>query len=548
MQCKCSATVNRPAANPCSWGMTLSLFYFSFWLVMRGASFVRPTALHRGFVNIWLFALGWGLQVLAAVIEDRMHVGALYFAAFLQSGVFLSLLVSLLEQFALNSKRDFAMQLHDAHHARDHSAYEASAPLNQEADTNNTGHQDSDDEEGSNSGSPTEETPLRSGEQDYGTNDQPTFASTYRRSASEDSHPAPKIRGYPPYPHEQSWSGRLPTWTWIIQFLLLAPVPILLLGNLGLVAMSSLSMTGTDGGSLLTPLMAVGLTSILLLLPLSPFMHRITYHVPTVLFLVFAITFVYNLVAFPFSINHRFKFYFQQVIDLDNGTNIVSLSGIEEYIRPVIDSLPVAAGQKIGCQSSDSRPDLAECRYDASSLPPVLVVGKQPFELMNVTISRSVDGTAANVLLDALDTRTCYMDLSEPIYGFSVEGGGERDPRFGSFPPDGLQHLQVWRRDWDKSWNVTLQLTKSGNSAKSSDTSDAVEIWERDELEARTETELARRAEPLEVRVRCAWSDANKPSTIPAFHELRKYMPTWSVATKKTVGLVEVTKTFTVPS
>jgi hypothetical protein len=56
-----------------------------------------------------------------------------------------------------------------------------------------------------------------------------------------------------------------------------------------------------------------------------------------------------------------------------------------------------------------------------------------------------------------------------------------------------------------------------------------------------------RRADdPLEVTVRCAWSDANKPGTIPALDELLKYMPTWAAVTKKNVGLVEVRKTYKV--
>lgn len=533
--------------------MTISLFYFAFWLIMRGSSFVRPTALHRGFVNIWLFSLGWAVQVVAAVAEDRMHIGALYFTVFLQSAVFVSLVVSLAEQFALPGKRDFALEMHDAHQARDQSANQGEAAVSDEESEesqheNEHEHEDSNDDGDNDADSPTETTPLRAGEQTYGSNDQPTFANTYRqRSTSGNSPAAPPLRRYAPYDHEQSWSGRLPSWTWIIQFLLLAPVPVLLIGNLGLVAMSSLSMTATDGGSLLTPVMATGLMSIMLLLPLTPFMHRITHHVPTFLLLIFVGTFIYNLAAFPFSTNHRFKFYFQQVLDLDEGTNVVTLAGLEQYVRPVIGSLPVAAGQTIDCKATVGR-DLADCQYDASSLPPNLVDGKKPEELMNVTIERS--GSTAHVLVDALDTRTCYLDLSAPVFGFSVEGGGQRDPRFGAFPPHGLQHLQIWRRDRDKPWNVTLELTNRSKSVSNElETIDESATFENDELKARsTGAGISQREKPLEVTVRCAWSDANKPSTIPAFHELKKYMPTWAVATKKTVGLVEVKKRYSVPT
>lgn len=187
-----------------SWAMTLSLFYFSLWLIMRGSNFVRPTALQRGFVNIWLFALGWGIQVLAAVAEDRMHIAALYSSLFLQSAVFLSTLISLLEQFGLLRKNEFAQQQHDAHHARDHPEYR---DLAHSGDGEQGG---ADDDSDSLTDEPTERTPLRVGEQGYGANTQPSFADTYRRSVSENTPNLPDNDSHPPYEFEQSWSGRLP--------------------------------------------------------------------------------------------------------------------------------------------------------------------------------------------------------------------------------------------------------------------------------------------------------------------------------------------------
>lgn len=539
--------------------MTLSLFYFSFWLIARGSSVVRPTALHRGFVNIWLFSLGWCIQVVAAVAEDRWHFGALYFAAFLQSAVFLCLLISLLEQFGLPKKRAFALELHDAHHARDLAGHQGDAAV---ADEESSEHvqenehessEDEDEDEDSNAASPTEVTPLVAGEQGYGSSDQPTFANTYRQAASAVAASPMPIRRFAPYANEQSWSGRLPSWTWIIQFLLLAPVPVLLIGNLGLVATSSLGMTGTEGSSLRTPLLAIGVMSILLLIPLTPFLHRVTHHVPVFLLLVFTGAFIYNLVAFPFSTNHRFKFSFQQVIDLDEGTNLVKLTGLAEFVRPVVSSLPVAAGQTIDCHPTrvGGRGTLSDCVYDASSQSPNLVDGKRPEELMNVTIARSSDGATASVVIDALDTRTCYIDLSEPVYGFFVEGGAKRDGRFGSFPPQGLQHLQVWRRDWVTPWNVTLHLTPQGKIVEDGlQLIEESETFGSDELKARAieGTELAEKPGSLDITIRCAYSDANKASTIPAYSELKKYQPTWSVATQKSVALVEVKKTYTLPA
>ncbi|POR31563.1 Peptide hydrolase [Tolypocladium paradoxum] len=532
------------------WAMMISLFYFAFWLIMRGSSFVRPSALHRGFVMIWLFITTWIIQVFAAVAEDRMHIGALYFSAFLHTAVFVSLLISLLEQFALPGMHDFARQLYDDH--RDFlAAHEGEvAPIAEEGnDEANT-----DDEDGDDAASPTETTPLRAGEQGYGSNTPTTFASTYRRSVSAGTPSAPRMRSYPPYEHEQSWSGRLPTWTWFMQLLLLAPVHVILLGNLGLVQTTSMAMTGTDGSSLLVPLMGVGVMSILLMLPLTPFIHRVTHHVPVFLLFVFVGTLIYNLASFPFSISNRFKFRFQQTVDLDKGTNVVALTGLEGFVRPVIASVPAAAGQEIKCHGSDA-PGLVDCLYDASSLPPNPADGEKLESLVSVKTAKSSDGRTASLQIDALNTRMCYVDVSDPVFGFSVEGGGARDDRFGALPADGFQHLQIWRRTWDGHWNVTLQLTDGGGARVGDVLRVKPEAEEPRDGELKlgsvagaSSTSASEQANPLEVTVRCVWDDANKASKIPALHELMQYMPKWAIVTKKTIGLVQVKKTYKVPS
>ncbi|KAJ6441330.1 cyanamide hydratase [Purpureocillium lavendulum] len=514
------------------WAMTMSLFYFAFWLIMRGSSFVRPSALHRGFVLIWLFVLTWVIQVFAAVAEDRMGIGALYFAAFLHTSVFSCLLISLLEQLALPGKQEFARQLEDAE--EDHAAQNAPQGPGEAANPEQQEEHDGDD-----GAEATETTPLRTGEQNYGSNTPTTFASTYRRSVAEPvalSGPT-----YPPYESEQSWSGRLPTWTWFLQLLLLAPVHVIILGNLGLVETAAMAMTGPDGSSLLTPLMGIGILSILLLIPLSPFIHRVTHHIPLFLLLVFAGTLIYNLVAFPFSTNNRFKLRFQQTVDLDDGSNVVSLIGLEEFVRPVIASLPAASGQTIKCYHSAAE-NLMECKYDASSLPPNPADGKELDKLVSASVTRSADGLSAGLHIEALNTRLCYVDLSEPIFGFSVEGGGTRDERFGPLPRDGLKSLQLWRRTWDGTWNVTLQLSSTGHSTEAPATGLALESGSSKAKEG----ELKARSSPFEVTVKCAWDDANRVTNIPALHELKQYMPNWATVTKRTMGLVLVKKTYQV--
>lgn len=492
--------------------MTISLFYFSFWLIMRGANFVRPTALHRGFALVWLFILSWILQVIATLVEDRIHLGGLYFAAFFHSAIFLALFISLLELFALPGKHEFANHYQDDP-APEHVRITSS-------DNTITGNEDEEEDHEYAAESATETTPLRAGEPGYGSSDQPTFASTYRRTAQADESPAPSpVKSYPPYEHEQAWSGRLPTWTWFIQLLLLAPVHVIIVGNLGLIQTSSMNMTGADGGSLLAPLMGVGIMAILLLLPLTPFMHRITRHIPLFLLVVFIATFIYNLVAFPFSTNYRYKLYFQEVVDVDAKTDVVLLSGLPEYVEQVISSIP-SAHQHANCSQKSSRAGLTACEYAVpSSLSPDLVHGKKSKELITVEGSIESDGRTANLHINAVDSKMCILNLSRPVYGFKLDKGLPVDERFGSSPQNGMKSITLFRRDWSGAWEVELQLTR--------------DIRETD-------------PKAFDVTVKCAYSDMNDEKTIPVLHELYQYMPKWAVISKAAVGLVEVRKKYTV--
>lgn len=485
------------------WAMSFAIFYSSFWLIMRGSSYVRPSALHRGYVLMWLFVITWAFQIFVAVCEDRLNVGAFYFAAFFHTGVFLALLISLLELFALQSKADFARQMQDAD------------PPSNLLSNDEIGEDEEEEAEA------TETTPLRAGEEGYGAaddEDQTTFATTYRRrSAPGGEDTSTPARNRVPYGNEQSWSSRLPSWTWFLQLLVLAPIHLMILGNTALVQTTAMAQTSVDGSDRLTPLLAVGALTVLLMFPLTPFIHRVKHQLPTFLFLVFAGTLIYNLVAFPFSSNYRFKYFFQQIIDLDENTNQIALSGVPEYTTDIMKSLPGAAGKAITCVASDRR--VAVCSYDGSSLPPNPAHGTELKDLVTITASKSSDGKSVAVQLDAVNTRTCTISFSSPIIGFSVENAAPIEKR----PTSGVTNVRLWRRKWEGAWNVTLQL---GGSARAMD----------------TDEELEAHAEQFRITASCGWSDANVAANIPAFTELKRFAPRWSVASKTSVGLVEVKK------
>lgn len=92
--------------------MALTLNFCVFWFIMRGADFVRPSALHRTYAYFWMFILGWIVLVAVTVFEDRFKIASGYFLVFYEIAFFFALAISLLELFALPTKTQFAANVH----------------------------------------------------------------------------------------------------------------------------------------------------------------------------------------------------------------------------------------------------------------------------------------------------------------------------------------------------------------------------------------------------------------------------------------------------
>ncbi|KAM0327662.1 hypothetical protein ACHAQA_005955 [Verticillium albo-atrum] len=520
------------------WGMMSSLFYVSLWMTLKGSSAVRPSALQRGYIHIWLFTVSWALLIVAAVTEDRLKIASGYPIVFLHSALFLSTLISFLELFALTKKHDFARRAHDDHQVRDRinelphdDALIAPATPNDEAEG-------SDDDESVHEA--TETTPLRAGENNSRT--RTTFGTAYRsvftRKSSSDKHK--------PFDKEQAWSGRLPTWTWLLQFLLLAPINVILWGQIGLFAVAATQAGGADGGSVLTTYLIIAILSIIILVPLAPFIHRVHYYVPTILFVAFVGTLVYNLIAFPFSANNRYKVYFLQEIDLSDGSNKVHLTGLEKYVHSVLGELPSASGKVIKC-SAAARFGLVDCSYDGSSVPPqltgrlgngsVTITNKRYEGLVSVNLTRSDDKTnRASLAIDAADSKVCTIIFDDPVSNFAVRGSNGLDSRLGQYPDAGVGSIRLFRRDWTTPWIVDVEWKdqRKGHEAvleTADETSDGA-------------VEDLRRRTGISGKVKCHYSDANVPETIPAFHECLQYAPDWAAFSKADVGLVQAVQRF----
>ncbi|KAF3394165.1 Vacuolar membrane protease [Penicillium rolfsii] len=477
------------------WSMMVSAWIFLAWFVSRVADFARPSAFHRVYTYTWMFVLSWAMLVLATVLENERQMGGGYFTLFYFAGVFLATWISYLELFSLPRMSEFVGQ--SAQTSRQPSSYGSRL---------GTGDGNEDDEAADEE--PTESTSLLRGQRT-------TFANyvnvpgdyVANHGIDEDEEQDPNVYG-----NEQAWSASMPSWTWVIQLLLTVPINITMLAPVALITSSALNQTGQDGDPTLVLYLLMTLFITLIFLPILPYIHRYTYHIPIFLFLILIGTLIYNLVAFPFSDSNRVKVFFSQQVDLDRGNSTAYLAGVSPFIEDIVRGLPNAQGQT-ECNSHVRGGKLLQCSWpgaepnvvpsdDASAPGPSV-------DWVSYNISQSETSTrSVRFEVSGLNTRACRITMDDhPIKTFSVVGSSAPDKRFIKPSSDGMHEIRLWSRTWDGSWIVDVEFNEHQASFKG--------------------------------RVSCLWSDDNSPDLIPALSEARQYVPAWVAITKLTDGLVE---------
>jgi hypothetical protein len=501
--------------------MMLSAWFFVAWFILRGASAMRPSALQRMYTLIWLFSGCFALLVLVTILAQDYQIAGGYFVMFYFAAIFFALCISYFELFFAPSKAAYVARF-DSHNASRRNSAPPSRPLT-----------------GSTNGPRSEERPLLDDDATETTSllrgNRRTFAHYgSRHSISDDTegeehqNPANLGKPYHDYHDEQKWSASMPNSIWIVQFLLLVPITVMLVGQIALLLTSALYQTPQDGGSSLTIYIAFAVLSTLLLAPTGPFIHRFTYHIPTFLFFICIGTMIYNLVAFPFSRDHRIKVYFVQQIDLDTGANTASLTGLNDYVQRVASAIPSAQGQQLNCTTPEvaSRKNLVKCGW--TGLPAHVVPKKRdvaPYSnkthtssWVDYSISTTPGANNATIRVRGENTRACRILFDTPVSSVAIEGAA-LDPRFNTTGEDGSTEIRLWHREWSRPWNVSIS-------------------WDPEMIAVN-----GNKSRGLSGKVVCLWSDANK-GEIPAWDEVVHYLPNWAVATKYSDGLVEGSKGF----
>jgi hypothetical protein len=471
--------------------MMISAWIFLAWFVSCVADFARPSAFHRVYTYTWMFVISWAVLVLATVLENEHQMGGGYFTLFYFAGIFLATWISYLELFSLPRKSEYVGQL--AQDSRQPSSYGSRL---------GTGDDNENDEAAEEE--PTESTSLLRGQRT-------TFANyvnvpgDYSTAIDEEEEQDPNVYG-----NEQAWSSSMPSWTWVFQLLLTVPVNITMLAPLALIMTSALYQTGQDGDPTLVVYLLMALFITLILMPILPYIHRFTYHIPIFLFLVLIGTLIYNLVAFPFSDSNRVKLYFSQQVDLDRGNSTAYLAGVSPFVEDVVRGLPNAEGNT-ECKTVVRHGKLLQCSWPGGEphvVPSNNASTGPSVDWVSYSISHLESSTrSVRFEVSGLNTRACRITMeSHPIKTFSVVGSSAPDKRFIKPSSDGMKEIRLWSRTWDGSWTVDVEFNEHGS---------------------------------IKGRVSCLWSDDNSPDLIPALTEARQYTPAWVALTKLADGLVE---------
>lgn len=510
------------------WSMMISAWVFVAWLCTRTADYFRPTAFQRAYNLTWAFIVSWLVLIATTVFERNLKLAGGYPMVFYFACIFLATTMAFLEQFNLPRKSAYADEIEGtmpAEHPIERSRAGSISSARLMAPSEEEGAADNYQEAGEDHDDPTETTSLLRG----------GGPRTFKKSHTSPHPPAAEDDDSPKAKHqrqvyglEQPWSHALPTSFWLLEFLVLAPFPLIILGQVSLLATTATNQTLADGNSPLFLYIGIAVLSVLLFAPLGPFLHRYTYHIPLFLMLVFAGTTIYNLTAFPFSANNRLKLYFVQDVNLDSGINSVSLIGINPqtgpFLKDAIASLPSSAGQTPSCTPSKRRRDLTECSWHG--LPPRVVPNTHPdvpaeigyADWLTFNASRAPDGSpSARFQVSGLETRACKILFNRPISDFTVAGTDERS-RFRKVSEHGATELRWWTRTWEKELDVTVR-------------------WDAGDGDE---------GAGLDGRVVCLWSDANEAGVIPALDEARRFAPTWVAIANAGQGLVEGSKAFLV--
>ncbi|KAG6382055.1 hypothetical protein JVT61DRAFT_692 [Boletus reticuloceps] len=319
---------------------------------------------------------------------------------------------------------------------------------------------------------------------------------------------------------------------WILQFLLVVPLPVILVFHISITLLGAMNQTLTDGNSPASTYGAVSLLALLLVLPMSPFSINAHRWLTLLILAVFVLSTVYTWVAFPFSQQSPLKIYFVQSVNLStSGTGIehatTALTGPKYFLaRHIIPELPSAFGNSVACRDALDKVGLHTCTWEVEPEMAPSPGGKGTAwdgDMPWVSHHQNRTGSnSAQITVQGLNTRFCTLSFTNRrISKFTVAGDGDQGLQKGyDIPALGLSEIQLWSRDFGNQFVVSVE-------------------WKDEDV---LEGELD---DGLKGRVSCGWDEYERATVgggrsggkIPSLEEVIQFLPEWAVVSKSTPAL-----------
>lgn len=285
--------------------------------------------------------------------------------------------------------------------------------------------------------------------------------------------------------------------------------------------------------------------SVLIFVPLTPFAHKLPQSLNAIVAAVFVVLLAASWTMFPFTQEWPFRVYFQQSVELAPVSGIITnpslasrattldvvraettLTGLKGFVdRYVTPEIPSSFTSDVTC-GDGLRPDLMTCRWATDLLPSPSGNGSLPSDWLDFETVR-LNKTRALFAVRGENTRGCRLYFDRPINFLYVYDGEDDMPPVpvekmrlqGGYgmPAGGVKEARLWSRTWGREFILEVGWDEPGDVIR-----------------------------PLSGRVACEYAEYEsalvgpESGRIPAFEEVKQFLPLWALPTKLADGLVEV--------
>ncbi|KAI0351985.1 Zn-dependent exopeptidase [Trametes cingulata] len=350
---------------------------------------------------------------------------------------------------------------------------------------------------------------------------------------------------------------------WIAQVLLLVPAVAVLLFQLEVLLLNATMHTLVDGSPPVTVYFILALFSTLIFLPITPFAHKLPQSLNIVVAGVLILLLAVSWTIFPFTQQWPFRIYFQQFVELASPTSGLTINpardvhinalevvraettitGLKGYVdRYIVPDIPSSRHSDVVCNSTGLRPDLMTCTWTSDLLPsPGGTNSSLASEWLDVRPTR-LNETRAIISVRGQNTRGCRLYFDRPVNFVYVHQPSDGEPlpppapvpapvpfekmhMQGGYemPAEGVKEVRLWGRTWDKTFVVEVGWENANDNDEG--------------LTGRAACEYAEYASAL---------GGPESGRIPAYEEVKQFLPLWALPTKNEDGLAEVWTKFRV--